>query len=63
MQAASLKQTVQLLTQDKDYLARQLAEQGGKASHAEERLLQINDQLERAKQAREELYDKYVASR
>lgn len=57
------KQTVALLKQDKDYMNRQLQEQRGRCTLAEERLEQTSKQLEETKQAREELYEKYVSVR
>lgn len=54
------KQTVALLKQDKDYMNRQLQEIRGRCTLAEERLEQTAKQLEDAKQAREELYEKYI---
>lgn len=57
------KQTVALLKQDKDYMNRQLQEQRGRCTLAEEQLEQTSKQLEETKQAREELYEKYVSVR
>lgn len=54
------KQTVALLKQDKDYMNRQLQELRGRCSLAEERLEQTSKQLEEIKQAREDLYEKYI---
>lgn len=63
MQLQSNKQTVTLLKQDKDFLTKQTSDLSNKLSYAEERLRQSNEQLDRAKMSREELYEKYVASR
>ncbi|CAD5116145.1 DgyrCDS5068 [Dimorphilus gyrociliatus] len=52
-----------LLKQDKDYMQRQLLDSQTKLMYLEERQIQLNNQLELAKQSREELYDKYVTSR
>lgn len=57
------KQTVALLKQDKEYLNRQLQEIRGRCTLAEERLEQTSKQLEETKQAREELYEKYISVR
>ena len=59
----SQKQTIQLLQQDKDYFSKQVTDLHNKLLYQEERVTTINEQLERAKDSREELYDKYVASR
>ncbi|GFN91617.1 progesterone-induced-blocking factor 1 [Plakobranchus ocellatus] len=60
---SSAKQTIALLKQDKDFLTRQHTEALHKAEYAEEKLQQLSRQLEDAKLAREEMYEKYVASR
>ncbi|XP_012943699.1 progesterone-induced-blocking factor 1 [Aplysia californica] len=60
---SSSKQTVALLRQDKDYLSRQCSEASHKHAFGEEKLQQLSRQLEDAKLAREEMYEKYVASR
>lgn len=60
---SSAKQTIALLKQDKDFLTRQHTEALHKAEHAEEKLQQAYRQVEDAKLAREEMYEKYVASR
>ncbi|XP_074621025.1 progesterone-induced-blocking factor 1-like [Acropora palmata] len=57
------KQTVALLKQDKDYMSRQSQEIRGRCTLAEERLEQTVKQLEETKQAREELYEKYISVR
>ncbi|XP_067663556.1 progesterone-induced-blocking factor 1-like [Haliotis asinina] len=57
------KQSLALIKQDKDYLTRQLSEVSNKSSFSEEKIQQIGRQLEDAKRAREEMYEKYVASR
>lgn len=62
-QLVSNKQAIELLQKDKDYFSKQVNETHNKLLYAEEKGIQLNEQLERAKQAREELYDKYVASR
>ena len=49
-----------MLKQDKEYMNRQLQEIRGRCTLAEERLEQSSKQLEETKQAREELYEKYI---
>ena len=58
-----MRQAEVLLKQDKEYFSKQISELQHKLSYSDEKLIQLADQLERAKQSREELYDKYVASR
>ncbi|CAL1531375.1 unnamed protein product [Lymnaea stagnalis] len=60
---SSSKQTIALLKQDKDYLTRQHSDISNKLTYGEERFQQLTRQLEDAKLAREEMYEKYVASR
>ncbi|XP_070554404.1 progesterone-induced-blocking factor 1-like [Ptychodera flava] len=60
---SSLKQSITLLQQDKDYLTRQVAELSTRYHHTDERLQQTYTQLEDSKRAREEMYDKYVEAR
>lgn len=62
-QMTAAKQSMTLLRQDKDYFSKQVSELHNKLLYTEDKVLQINEQMERAKQSREELYDKYVASR
>ena len=62
-QLSTAKQSLTLLKQDKDYLSRQLSESGNRSSFNEEKVQQLSRQLEDAKQAREDMYEKYVASR
>ena len=52
-----------LLKQDKDYMSRKSQEIRGRCTLAEERLEQTVKQLEETKQAREELYEKYISVR
>ncbi|XP_004604063.1 progesterone-induced-blocking factor 1 [Sorex araneus] len=59
----TLKQTVTLLQKDKDYLNRQNMELSIRCTHEENRLERLQTQLEEIKKAREEMYEKYVASR
>ncbi|KAH9519887.1 Progesterone-induced-blocking factor 1 [Bulinus truncatus] len=60
---SSSKQTIALLRQDKDYLTRQHSDISNKLAYGEEKIQQLNRQIEDAKLAREEIYEKYVASR
>ena len=60
---SSAKQTIGLLEQDKTFYTRQVTDYSSKLAYAEERIIQLNDQLEKAKASREELYEKYIVSR
>ncbi|NXN00842.1 PIBF1 factor, partial [Sylvia borin] len=60
---ATLQQSLNLLQKDKDYLNRQNMELSVRCAHEEDRLEILQIQLEDAKKAREEMYEKYVASR
>ncbi|KAG7315972.1 hypothetical protein KOW79_020838 [Hemibagrus wyckioides] len=60
---ATLQQSVTLLQKDKEYLSRQNMELNVRCAHEEDRLERLQMQLEDCKKAREEAYDKYVASR
>ncbi|NWR09112.1 PIBF1 factor, partial [Paradoxornis webbianus] len=60
---ASIQQSLNLLQKDKDYLNRQNMELSVRCAHEEDRLERLQIQLEDAKKAREEMYEKYVASR
>uniref|UniRef100_A0A452GGK4 Uncharacterized protein n=1 Tax=Gopherus agassizii TaxID=38772 RepID=A0A452GGK4_9SAUR len=60
---ATLQQSVNLLQKDKDYLNRQNMELSVRCAHEEDRLERLQIQLEDAKKAREEMYEKYVTSR
>ncbi|KAB0372745.1 hypothetical protein FD755_015498 [Muntiacus reevesi] len=62
-EVATLRQTVTLLQKDKDYLSRQNTELSVRRAHEEGRLERLQAQLEETKKAREEMYEKYVASR
>lgn len=63
VQVATLQQTVTLLQKDKEYLNRQNMELSVRCAHEEDRLERLQAQLEETKKAREEMYEKYVASR
>ncbi|NXA81829.1 PIBF1 factor, partial [Thryothorus ludovicianus] len=60
---AAIQQSLNLLQKDKDYLNRQNMELSVRCAHEEDRLERLQIQLEDAKKAREEMYEKYVASR
>ncbi|NXD36172.1 PIBF1 factor, partial [Copsychus sechellarum] len=60
---ATVQQSLNLLQKDKDYLNRQNMELSVRCAHEEDRLERLQIQLEDAKKAREEVYEKYVASR
>ncbi|XP_068785759.1 progesterone-induced-blocking factor 1 isoform X2 [Struthio camelus] len=60
---AALQQSLNLLQKDKDYLNRQNMELSVRCAHEEDRLERLQLQLEDAKKAREEMYEKYVTSR
>ncbi|NXH11586.1 PIBF1 factor, partial [Bucco capensis] len=60
---ATIQQSLNLLQKDKDYLNCQNMELSVRCAHEEDRLERIQIQLEDAKKAREEMYEKYVASR
>ncbi|KAK2818148.1 hypothetical protein Q7C36_022081 [Tachysurus vachellii] len=62
-EVSSLQQSVTLLQKDKEYLSRQNMELNVRCAHEEDRLERLQVQLEDCKKAREEAYDKYVASR
>uniref|UniRef100_A0A3Q2Q183 Progesterone immunomodulatory binding factor 1 n=1 Tax=Fundulus heteroclitus TaxID=8078 RepID=A0A3Q2Q183_FUNHE len=60
---ATLQQSVTLLQKDKEYLHRHNMELGVRCAHQEDRIDRLQVQLEDAKKARENTYEKYVASR
>ncbi|KAJ8253391.1 hypothetical protein GJAV_G00212410 [Gymnothorax javanicus] len=62
-EVATLQQSVTLLQKDKEYLSRQNMELNVRCAHEQDRLERLQVQLEDTKRAREEAYDKYVASR
>ncbi|XP_073796813.1 progesterone-induced-blocking factor 1 isoform X2 [Danio rerio] len=62
-EAVNLQQSVTLLQKDKDFLNRQNMELNVRCAHQEDRLDRLQNQLEDSKKAREEAYEKYVASR
>ncbi|KAA8583656.1 hypothetical protein FQN60_014864, partial [Etheostoma spectabile] len=63
LQVATLQQSVTLLQKDKEYLHRQNMEMSVRCAHEEDRLERLQVQLEDTKKAREDAYEKYVASR
>jgi progesterone-induced-blocking factor 1 len=52
-----------LLKQDKDYLTRQLSESANRSAYSEEKIQSLERQLDAAKLAREEMYEKYIQAR
>ena len=60
---SAARQSLSLLKQDKDYLTKQTSDLSNRLSFSDEKIQQLNLQLEDAKQAREEMYEKYVTSR
>nr|DBA33044.1 TPA: hypothetical protein GDO54_000779 [Pyxicephalus adspersus] len=62
-EVSTLRQSVSLLQKDKDFLNRQNMELNVRCAHEEDRLERLQGQLEDAQKAREEMYEKYVASR
>ncbi|XP_030012559.1 progesterone-induced-blocking factor 1 [Sphaeramia orbicularis] len=62
-EVATLQQSVTLLQKDKEYLHRQNMELNVRCAHEEDRLERLQVQLEDTKKAREEAYEKYIASR
>ena len=62
-QLSAAKQTTLLLQQDKEFFSKQASDLQNRLLHSDDRLTQATENLERTKQAREELYDKYIASR
>ncbi|XP_068123950.1 progesterone-induced-blocking factor 1 [Hyperolius riggenbachi] len=62
-EVSTLRQSVSLLQKDKDFLNRQNMELNVRCAHEQDRLERLQSQLEDAKKAREEMYEKYVASR
>ncbi|KAM9845820.1 progesterone-induced-blocking factor 1-like [Aulostomus maculatus] len=62
-EGAALQQTVTLLQKDKDYLNRKLIDLDVRYKHDLELLERLKDQLEDSMKARENVYEKYVASR
>ncbi|XP_014674404.1 PREDICTED: progesterone-induced-blocking factor 1-like [Priapulus caudatus] len=62
-EVAAAKQSVALLKQDKDYLTRQTTELTDRGRRGDERLQQALTQLEGAKVAREEAYEKLADAR
>ncbi|XP_069614237.1 progesterone-induced-blocking factor 1 [Ranitomeya imitator] len=62
-EVSTLRQSVSLLQKDKEFLNRQNMELNIRCSHEEDRMERLQSQLEDAKKAREEMYEKYVVSR
>nr|AAI68485.1 Unknown (protein for MGC:172846) [Xenopus tropicalis] len=62
-EVATLRQSVSLLQKDKEFLSRQNMELNVRCAHEQDRMERLQAQMEDAKKAREETYEKYVASR
>ncbi|XP_067297491.1 progesterone-induced-blocking factor 1 isoform X2 [Pseudorasbora parva] len=62
-EVATLLQSVTLMQKDKEYLNKQNMELNVRCAHQEDRLDRLQTQLEDTKKAREDAYEKYVASR
>ncbi|XP_013420378.1 progesterone-induced-blocking factor 1 isoform X1 [Lingula anatina] len=62
-QLSALQQTLVLTNKDKDYLSKQMVEKNHKYKYAEEQRHVLVDQLEKMKQQREDMYEKYVSVR
>ncbi|XP_056904386.1 progesterone-induced-blocking factor 1 isoform X1 [Takifugu flavidus] len=62
-EVATLQQSVTLLQKDKEYLHRQNMELNVRLAQEEERLQRLQVQLDDTKKAREDTYERYVASR
>ncbi|XP_068183456.1 progesterone-induced-blocking factor 1 [Antennarius striatus] len=62
-EVATLQQSVTLLQKDKEFLHRQNMELSVRCAHEEDRLERLQVQLEDTKRAREDCYERYVASR
>lgn len=60
---AALKQSAALLTQDKKYLTGQVTDVNNRHTLAAERLQQVSVQLEAAKTAHQEIYEKFISAR
>ena len=59
----SCKQSLALLKQDKEYLNKQLPELTTRSKVYEEQVAVLSKELASIKQAREELYEKYISVR
>lgn len=62
-EVVTLQQSVTLMQKDKEYLNKQNLELNVRCAHQEDRLDRLHTQLEDTKKAREDAYEKYVASR
>ncbi|KAL4235445.1 Progesterone-induced-blocking factor 1 [Mactra antiquata] len=60
---SAARQSLTLLKQDKEYLTRQSTDVANRLQFTEEKLQQLNIQVDDAKRSREEMYEKYVTSR
>jgi len=60
---AGTKQALTLLTKDKEFYSKQLCQTEAKLRYADDHIVDLNDQLVKARQAREDLFSEYIASR
>jgi len=58
-----VKQELTLLSKDKEFYSKQLCQAETKLRYADDRIVQLNDQLDKTKQSREQLFTEYIASR
>jgi len=63
MQLAAAKQELNLLGKDKEFYSKQLCQVETKLRYADDRVIELTEQIEKTKQAREDLFSEYVASR
>jgi len=57
------KQALTLLTKDKEFYTKQLCQVEAKLRYADDHVVQLNNQLEKTKQVREDLFSEYITSR
>ncbi|XP_048090404.1 progesterone-induced-blocking factor 1 isoform X1 [Alosa alosa] len=62
-EVASQQQALTLLQKDKEYLSRQNMELNVRCAHSDDRVERLQTQLDDAKRAREDAYDRYLTSR
>ncbi len=58
-----VRQSINLLKQDKEYLTKQLSELKPRHDFLQQKLEETTKQLDDVRKAREELYEKYIHSR
>ncbi|XP_074649605.1 progesterone-induced-blocking factor 1-like [Tubulanus polymorphus] len=59
----SLKHSLAMITQDKDYLSKQVNELQNRVMYGDDRIQTLTSEIDLAKKAREEMYERYVSSR